>query len=257
MTLRPSRIERCLFCDGLPLTREHVLPEWLQEWSGKGIGEHSISLGDERKTFSAPPFSTTLKAVCAQCNNGWMSRLEASAKNQLKGLIVGQGRTVETFNQPILATWAYKTTLLQEAAMPEQKLWSPFYADLYLNRLPHVGAQIWLARYDWESTDLAARYLGKKDRRRDPETGKRLDTGPRFFKGVLTVGSAVFVTCLAHDADSPDQAVSLDVDFGEHATKLERIWPVSYSFSWPPRGLSFSHAEFEHFAVVPSSTAGE
>jgi hypothetical protein len=250
MPLRPSQAERCLFCRGLPLTREHVLPKWLQEWSGQGIGEHSVSLGHEHKIFSAPPFSATLKAVCATCNNGWMSRLEAAAKGHLKGLILGEARTIETFNQPILATWAYKTTLLQEAAMPEQKMWAPFYADLYLNRLPHVAAQVWLARYDWSATDLAARYLGKRDRRRHPESGVWLDDGPRMFKGVLTVGSAMFVTCLAHDADAPDQAVTVDIEFGAHGAKLERIWPVSYSFEWPPRGLSFSPTEFEEFAVV-------
>lgn len=251
MPLRPDKLDACIFCGSRSLSREHVLPEWLQEWSGRGIGEHIVSLGIDSKSFSAPPFTATVKAVCQECNSGWMSRLEAAAKHHLKGLILGHDRQIETFIQPILATWAYKTVLIHEAAMPERKMWLPFYADLHLNRLPHAAAQVYLAKYDWESEDLATRYLGSKARWRDPATGIHVDEGPRLFKGVLTVGSAMFVVCVSHDGAELSQAAPFNLDFKQYATRLERIWPVSFSFTWPPQGLSFSHAEFQDFAVVP------
>ncbi len=261
--LRPPKRDRCVFCGAAPVTAEHIFPEWLQEWSGSSdwggdpIGEHSVSLDSNRKSYDAPPFTATLRAVCATCNNGWMSRLESLVKPQLRQIILGKPREVEAFFQPALAAWVYKTTMMNELAMPEQKLWPSFYSQFYRDRLPHASSQIWLGRYDWEKANYAARYLGKRDRRRSPDTGQRLDQGPRLFKGVLTVGAAMFITCLAHDEQHDETAQNIHVDFGEYESRLQRIWPVNLTFKWPQTGLSFSPEEFEDLAVVKSDTNGE
>jgi len=206
VALRPQKRVACIFCGQGPLTAEHVLPKWLQEWGLDGSGQHTLVSGEEYKTYSAPPFSASRKVVCKPCNTGWMSRLEAVSKPLLKALILGETRLIETFVQPILATWAYKTTLVQDAAvMAEQKLWPFFYEDLHLNRLPHAQAQVWTARYDWESGDgdLLSSYRARMDRRRSPDTGERLDDGPRMFTGIFTLGCVLFVTCVGHDSAQP------------------------------------------------------
>jgi hypothetical protein len=250
VALRPQKREACIFCGQGPLTAEHVLPKWLQEWGLDGSGQHTLVSGEEYKTYSAPPFSASRKVVCKKCNTGWMSRLEAVSKPLLKALILGETRLIETFAQPLLATWAYKTTLVQDAAvMAEQKLWPFFYEDLHLNRLPHAQAQVWTARYDWQSGDgdLLSSYRARMDRRKSPDTGERLDDGPRMFTGVFTLGCVLFVTCVGHDSAQPAVPIQADIDFGDAGSKLARIWPVSYSFSWPPSGQSFALAEFEKF----------
>ncbi|MBX9469440.1 MAG: hypothetical protein KL839_16980 [Rhizobium sp.] len=72
----------CIFCGAVGgLSREHVLPKWLQlnvggSLEGTFTGIRSSFIGerlDERK-FSGGNF--TLKRICTNCNNGWMSQLE-------------------------------------------------------------------------------------------------------------------------------------------------------------------------------------
>lgn len=73
---------KCIFCGAPPpLTREHVIPSWLQEYVGNGepsefIGTRTNFMGmplDERRASGS---SYTLKSVCGTCNHGWMSQLE-------------------------------------------------------------------------------------------------------------------------------------------------------------------------------------
>jgi len=73
---------KCIFCGAPPpLTREHVIPSWLQEYVGGGepskfVGTRTNFIGmplDERR---ASGNSFTLKSVCGTCNHGWMSQLE-------------------------------------------------------------------------------------------------------------------------------------------------------------------------------------
>lgn len=248
-SLRPTRKHRCIFCGSEELSKEHVLPKWLQKWSGCAEGEHRVSLGTYSKTYDAPPFAQKIKAVCRACNTGWMSRLEGLVSPGLLALVEGKPRTIDTFFQPVLATWAYKTILVQEAAMPEQKLWKNFYADFYRDKLPRAEVQIWMGRYEWEAANYPARYLGKKDRRRSPETGQWLEQGPRLFKGVLTVGAVVLIVCVAYD-DATKRPVNAHINFHEHAARLARIWPVSASLAWPPVAGSFSPEQFDALAVA-------
>lgn len=258
MALRPPPRDACIFCGAGPVEAEHVMPKWLQKWGLEGRGEHTIVSGDESKTYFAPPFTQQYKVVCKDCNTGWMARLESVAAPLLKPLMDGHARSIETFVQPVLATWAYKTTLIQDTTMVGQKLWPPFYADLNLNRLPHATAQVWMGKYNWlggasagalDSDDgvLPWSYTSRKDRVRSPETGERLDSGPSMFYGVLSLGSVFFMTCVAHDPEQPALPISANVDFTGDEDKLLRLWPVSYSFLWPPDGGSFSISEFEEF----------
>ena len=76
------------------LTREHVLPDWLTE-----IGldpepsiHHAGPLNRLPRQWSAKPFKTTVKMVCASCNNGWLSQLESAVKPVIAPLIRGEGR---------------------------------------------------------------------------------------------------------------------------------------------------------------------
>jgi hypothetical protein len=73
---------QCVFCGSSDLTREHILPDWLTE-----IGldlEPSIHHAGPRnrlpRQWSARPYTTTVKMVCAACNNGWLSQLAGVAK---------------------------------------------------------------------------------------------------------------------------------------------------------------------------------
>ena len=71
----------CLFCDQKAKTLEHVWPAWLNESLGVSSPsrvEAWLGPEAERKEWHDAPIQ--IRAVCASCNNGWMSRLEGKAR---------------------------------------------------------------------------------------------------------------------------------------------------------------------------------
>lgn len=109
----PSR--SCVFCGSTSnLTREHVLPDWLTEIGlGPTPSEHRFGrLNRVPRPWPARPFTTTVKMVCAACNNGWLSALEGAAKPVLKPLIRGDSRHLSDDDQILIAAWTYKTALV-------------------------------------------------------------------------------------------------------------------------------------------------
>ncbi|PSR20353.1 MAG: hypothetical protein C7B45_15330 [Sulfobacillus acidophilus] len=76
---------RCVFCGASgPMTREHVWPDWLSR-TGFPNEPTVIESGPLNRLPSEfgpmRPLSTTVKAVCDKCNNGWMSRLEKELRH--------------------------------------------------------------------------------------------------------------------------------------------------------------------------------
>ncbi len=112
---RKDSARRCVFCGSKSnLTREHVLPEWLTEIGldrGSSV-HHSGPLNKVPRQWTSTPFRTTVKMVCATCNNGWLSALEGSAKPILTPLICGQSRRLPDDDQALIATWTCKTALV-------------------------------------------------------------------------------------------------------------------------------------------------
>jgi hypothetical protein len=76
-------------------------------------------------TFETPPFNQQVSAVCAECNNGWMSDIEAAARPILWPLIHAQGRRLDSDEQRVLARWALLKACVfgelhpQEQVVPE------------------------------------------------------------------------------------------------------------------------------------------
>ncbi|WP_404403778.1 hypothetical protein [Pelagibacterium halotolerans] len=110
---------KCIFC-GTPhaLTREHVLPVWLQEYVGgdepgefRGTRANFFGMPlDERK---ASPNSHTLKVVCGECNNGWMSRLEVAFSAILPRLEMDiNPRRFSKTERATIAKWIVKTGII-------------------------------------------------------------------------------------------------------------------------------------------------
>lgn len=67
----------CLFCGSRRnLTKEHVYPAWLHRALGIG-GPIALMYGSETVRVTRR-LDTTLREVCAVCNNGWLHDLERS-----------------------------------------------------------------------------------------------------------------------------------------------------------------------------------
>ena len=102
---------QCIFCGGGGLTNEHAWPQWiLNEQDPFGIVVESD--GEHVRTLVGPKAAIKLKVVCAACNNGWMSDLEAKAKPVLGPLIDGQRSRLGLPEQALLNICLTKTAMV-------------------------------------------------------------------------------------------------------------------------------------------------
>jgi hypothetical protein len=104
----------CLFCEGTPVSLEHVWPEWTAAvWVDAPSYTHDYKSGDELiRSWPALGPDVTAKVVDKNCNDGWMSTLETRAKPLLVPMARGESVRLDEAEQKILALWALKTVLM-------------------------------------------------------------------------------------------------------------------------------------------------
>lgn len=135
-------VPQCLFCDASNArsTREHVIPEWLQEY----LGAQDQVVAPSRYQFRTDTFhdvrrkhllsSVTCGEVCGDCNNGWMSELECRVEPTLKALI--EGRRCDSTVKYDLCRWVAKTAVVLNYSMPYRLLWDPHSRHAIRTGLP-------------------------------------------------------------------------------------------------------------------------
>jgi hypothetical protein len=110
-----STPRRCIFCLKPGTTDEHVFGLWLREFFPRTPADtrtHRVTTwGSDRhgKIYAMPQSSIQrghsgakkVPYVCAGCNNGWMSRMEARTRPILMPLIQGIMHRISTFDQSI------------------------------------------------------------------------------------------------------------------------------------------------------------
>jgi hypothetical protein len=168
----------CVFCKrDEALTAEHVFPRWTQpclDTPGGGSGTYTrvtIRAGDpEPEEHSRPGKAATLtvRSVCAQCNNGWMGRLEDQARPYLLTMIRGNGRTYHATGRTLIATWFVKTALVAGSKF-SPPLPHAFYEQVRATGRPSDNTRVWLAATPWNEmhyTDSArSRCTTRRNRR--------------------------------------------------------------------------------------------
>jgi hypothetical protein len=226
----------CVFCGSTSnLTREHVLPDWLSEIgldltpSGHQFGR----LNKVPRQWSARPFTTKVRMVCATCNNGWLSVLENAAKPMLAPLIRGESRRVPYDDQALIAAWTCKTAIVsllqhsQEDRLDGYGVPPSEYTALYEQRdrqEPLPFSQYWIGSYSGDRgfsiwvTPFVIEVVGAEFPPDIPSgyamtiaLGKLLVQGVRFTEPVLQV--------------------DLTTTWG-----FLNIWPPTDTFPWPAAG---------------------
>jgi hypothetical protein len=106
------------------LTREHVLRKKWRKYFGAApqdfLDRHTVpdrSGGPHIQTqnaFTGIPFDRTVRAVCKDCNEGWMERLEEAVEPVLLGLIQGQPGHLDRSDLEIVTRWVAKTAFVME-----------------------------------------------------------------------------------------------------------------------------------------------
>ncbi len=132
-----KRPKTCIFC-GLRgnLSKEHFWPEWLaphleppesnahvtEFHSAEGKQPHRLERRSERQGSVT---TKKIRAVCASCNNGWMSSLESNAKPVLLALMNRNQSTISLEESHALARWVTLKSIVGEHSTEATALTPP------------------------------------------------------------------------------------------------------------------------------------
>lgn len=132
----------CIFCgkEG-NITKEHFWPEWLGQHFPKSCEDRHISEIHESEAKSPKRIikkydrqghviTKKMRVVCRECNNGWMSNLEAKVKPIISALLIGHDTRINKEQIFDLSLWATVKTIVGEHAEGHMAL-TPS-ADRYL-----------------------------------------------------------------------------------------------------------------------------
>lgn len=195
------------------------------------------------RSYTGRPFNLEVGRVCRdRCNGGWMSVLENEARPFLQPMLEGRGRALHEHGQHLVATWAYKTALMLNFAIPEhtQAASDAEYRYLYEQRHPPPSARVFMFAYE-DDIKATATF------RQHPlwiGSSEKLDSRGAFDGYTMTfsvaqLGFQVFNTTV------PDQ------DYVVHeawSSRIQRIWPpAGKSLTWTPRP-ALSTGDFVSFA---------
>lgn len=237
----------CVFCQrNEPLSAEHVFPRWTQPFlaeSQDDEGTHTritIRAGqaDDTRSHRGKPATLTVRSVCADCNNGWMSRLEEQAKPYLLTMIRGHGRTYYEHGQALIATWLVKTALVAGSKFTPL-LPAEIYRQLYDDLQPSDNTIVWLARTPYEEMH----YTDFRPIRTHPDESPPPAT-PNSYSALLAVGQlAGFVVSWL---DAVPSTATTEENFGP---ALVQAWPrPDGTATWPPRGGALDFDQLDALA---------
>lgn len=120
---KPRR--QCIFCDAPVGSKEHIWSQWMHdllEPSPQGkYNRHTITRWpDGREETTGPTgkpgsvFDIQVRAVCGDCNTGWMNRREGEVRPFLEPMIKGEPITLTSQQVEVLAKWCAHKFIVME-----------------------------------------------------------------------------------------------------------------------------------------------
>ena len=228
---------KCVFCGGGNLTKEHIWPNWLKPYIPRNalpISVHAMSLTATGPTgrFSirkpglldrpGDSQSQRLRVVCRSCNNGWLSRMQQSAKPILIPYLDGQWPSIPCVHQRILAAWATMFTMVVDVA--NEGTSSPYQQDrnrFFANQLPppnwfiHVGA---FRGHFWRGVFSHFAWVSDLEKQIEPSrVMDHIDSQTTAF----VMGSLFIIVCRS----SASREIRKMQNF-QRGRSLRRIWPL-------------------------------
>jgi hypothetical protein len=236
----------CLFC-GRPWTpgvvrksKEHPLAGWIKQQEENHPPEHmaystGMILGADLREFvqvqpeitytKAPLLTVHTREVCEDCNTGWMSALEETAKpvslQMAQAAQSGIALALSRENARGLALWAQKMALAYELTSDTDRVGTAAMGQEVRAGRPLRGSQVWAARNTRDSDIGVA--LAQIDVSATPVP----QPGPPDRRGLMVEIVYHHISMLIFIADSPGQA-------------WPQLSPVKWTLVWP----SFGMAEF-------------
>jgi hypothetical protein len=222
----------CAFCGSRAASKEHVWPEWISRLfptNGQFTMEF-IRGGKAEGGHVSHELDVQVRAVCAACNNGWMSRLEERAKPVLLPMITQRLRsTLSPQDQAVVAAWITKMAFL--LPYTDSNVLTPYTqherAQFGQNQLPLPKSHVWLvgnagvtdrvtSHSKYSNASLASK--GNAPIARNVVT--------------ITIGNlACQLLALANAAAALPWVTAPDIDWVPLTTA---VWPCVGPVSWPP-----------------------
>lgn len=240
----------CVFCGGGKLTIEDAFPKWIPRRLGVTGPATTSKAGTP--LWHGKVLKVLIRAVCEDCNNGWMSRLE----NDVSRLI---GDSMRNAPAPFALTdpqretvgaWAVKTALMLELALATLRGSGlapvSHFKWLYDHRSqpsPPPGCRVWLFGVDAKSRLAGSANAGVLESPRDDV--------PKAYLATFTAGYLGFQV-FGPDAPANDSSgQSVDAPAIDPPATLHRVmqlvWPVaSATTTWPPS----QHINFEDLDLI-------
>jgi len=224
----------CIFCGrDVPLSAEHVFSQWTRPFLDDpdgGDGTHTrvtIRAGepDDERSYRAQAATVTVRSVCAECNNGWMSRLEGRASPYLLTMLRGNSRTYHGVGRTLIATWLVKTALVAGSRF-KPALPPDFSAQLFEDQRPSHQTLVWLAATPyWQQHQTDFRPIRMHDSDEPPPPV------PNAYSALVSLGQiAGFVVSWLEAEPSTTRLLT---KFGP---ALVPVWPTTIgTATWPPR----------------------
>ena len=138
--MRKKQQGRCIFCSGLGLSKQHVIPNWISSLGFPSADNHNqyvyggkFYLGDginsERpsvvnhwsKKHNGVLEQRKVRSVCIRCNNGWISVVEQTAKPLIEKMIRGEQVRLEKNDCYKLALAFVLMSILFEYTAPKPR----------------------------------------------------------------------------------------------------------------------------------------
>jgi hypothetical protein len=256
---------RCIFCDRLGVTKEHMWADWLRNYipreaSGHATSFEKIHLRHSERQYQrrmGDPHSRRIKCVCRECNNGWMSQLQEKAKPYLVPMLTGNAVTLQRNGLTPLAAWVTMMVMVAEHLNDES------VAVTLVERQRFKASQrapshwrIWIGRH------AAVQH-------------------PLFTHNIMSFASEEEIERRGIEGAIPANTHTSTILLGKHllihvmsspvarsiirrwripamlAPGLTQIWPVVASpVAWPPKGGTFLDSAIDTLAQEFASKAG-
>ncbi len=231
--------EGCIFCGGGPSSKQHIIPDWLQNVIPRTTdGRHTLethhNYDDVNKKYNTTKFSAykqghpgtqKKRKVCIPCNGGWMSKVEDTAKPLLTKLILNETVSLTLAQQALIAKWAVMTTIMAEYVNPENRATPKGDREYFYNReLPPEGWRVWIGKmppgglsYDYKHTSLVVYDFTHQG---------NVNSSTLKFNTQLSV--FIFQSLLILTVRKPTDAID-PVFHGELGNAMIRVYPSDYS----------------------------
>lgn len=196
------------------------------------VGEKLVP--SQARPFKARGFELVTRAVCHDCNTGWMSDLETKAAPLLTPMLRGKVVNLSLEQQATVALWAAKFVLMfQQTKPPEyQSIVAAHYRWVYKHKAPPPSTVVRLGCYTGDQRppyyDEYSLELGVPDPRRPnaPLEEPSLVVG---YRSVLLFGALIMEVTGTNLAEPVE-----NIWLGETSLAMLPVWPIERRvLEWP------------------------